>query len=225
MHVLLIEDDVDLAATVADFLASRGVEVDHAYDGLSGLHLAATTEPDVIVLDIGLPGLSGLDLCRRLRRDAASAVPVLILTARDALEDKLSGFEVGADDYLVKPFALAELFARLQALQRRAQGSAEGTLEIADLVLDPGTRSVLRGGQTLSLSKLDFDLLHVLCRASPAAVNKQQLAEQVWGEDYVEPETIRAHIYQLRQVVDRPFELSLIHTIRGYGHAVKVADA
>lgn len=225
MHVLLIEDDVDLAATVADFLAARGVEVDHAYDGLSGLHLAATTKPDVIVLDVGLPGLSGLDLCQKLRQDAAMTVPVLMLTARDALEDKLSGFDAGADDYLVKPFALAELYARLQVLLRRGQGHDDATLQVGDLLLDPAARQVTRAGQALVLTKLGFDLLLVLCKASPAAVNKQQLAERVWGEDYVEAETIRAHIYQLRQVVDRPFETSLIHTIRGYGHAVKVADA
>jgi len=225
MHVLLIEDDTDLAATIADYLAARRVECDHAYDGLSGLHLATTSTPDAIILDIGLPGLSGYDLCKKLRSDARMAIPIIMLTARDAVEDKVEGFDCGADDYLVKPFALVELYARLQALVRRSHGRTAGLLQVADLCIDLDSRSAQRNGTPLDLSRLEFDLLAALCAVSPDAVNKEDLARRVWNETYVEDETIRTHIYQLRQKVDKPFDLDLIHTIRGYGHAVKAQDA
>jgi len=206
MRVLLIEDDVDLAATVAEYLAARGWQVDHAYDGPAGLRLGGATAPDVIILDIGLPGLSGYEVCERLRREARDPVPVLMLTARDALEDKLEGFDRGADDYLVKPFSLAELERRLQALTRRAQGRVESRQRVGPLELDTQTRQVRRDGQLLTLSRLEFDILALLMAASPAAVSKEELARRVWNEDFVGDETIRAHI------------------IRGYGHAVREAD-
>ncbi|MEM9157920.1 MAG: response regulator transcription factor [Verrucomicrobiota bacterium] len=225
MQVLLIEDDTDLSATIADYLAARKVESDHAYDGLSGLHIAATTAPDAIILDIGLPGLSGYDLCKKLRREAQLGVPIIMLTARDAVEDKVEGFDCGADDYLVKPFALAELYARLQALVRRSHGHTTEQIKVGDLCLDLGSRSAHREGTPLNLSRLEFDLLAALCAASPDAINKADLARRVWNEAYVEDETIRTHIYQLRQKVDKPFDQDLITTIRGYGHAIKVPDA
>ncbi|MEM7245480.1 MAG: response regulator transcription factor [Acidobacteriota bacterium] len=221
MQVLLIEDDVDLAATIADYLTAREVEVDHAYDGLSGLHLATTTRPDAIVLDIGLPGLSGYELCQKLRREAKLDLPIIMLTARDTVEEKVEGFERGADDYLVKPFALAELHVRLQALVRRSRGETAGLLQVADLEIHLEARTATRKGRHLDLSKLEFDLLAALCAASPAAVSKEVLARRVWDGDHVEDETIRAHVYQLRQKVDKPFDRPLIHTIRGYGHALK----
>jgi len=225
MHILLIEDDIDLAATIADYMASQRVTVDHAYDGFTGLQLATTTKPDAVVLDIGLPGLSGLKLCETLRQQWKMQVPVIMLTARGTLEDKLEGFRTGVDDYLVKPIALAELHCRLEALVRRSTGQGDGALGVGDLVVNVAQRNATRAGQELKLSRLEFDILKTLCAASPAAVGHQDLAQKVWGEDYVEPETIRAHIYQLRRVVDRPFETPLIHTIRGYGHALKECDA
>lgn len=223
MRVLLIEDDVDLAATVAEYLAARGWQVDHAYDGLAGLRLVEAGKPDLVILDIGLPGLDGLQVCERLRRDLQASMPVLMLTARDALEDKLEGFDRGADDYLVKPFSLAELERRLQALLRRSQGRTESIQRVGPLELNLHTREVRRGGTLLSLSRLEFEVLALLMTASPAAVSKEELARRVWNEDFVGDETIRAHIYQLRQVVDKPFDQPLIQTIRGYGHALREA--
>ncbi|MEM0967166.1 MAG: response regulator transcription factor [Verrucomicrobiota bacterium] len=225
MQVLLIEDDVDLSTTIAEYLSARGVESDHAYDGLSGLHLATTSTPDAIILDIGLPGISGLELCQKLRKDAKADLPIIMLTARDTIEDKVEGLSTGADDYLVKPFALAELHARLQALVRRSQGITTRQIEVADLLLDLDVRSAKRDGKPLDLSRLEFDLLATLCAMSPEAINKEELARRVWHETFVEDETIRTHIYQLRQKVDKPFSHPLIHTIRGYGHAVQARHA
>ncbi len=152
MQVLIIEDHQDVAANVGDYLEARGDTVDFAYNGLGGLHLALTNSYDVIVLDLGLPGIDGLDLCRRLREDARSAVPILMLTARDTLDDTLAGFAAGSDDYLVKPFALQELAARLEALVRRAQPPPSGCLQVADLELDPATHVVRRGARTIDLN-------------------------------------------------------------------------
>jgi len=221
VQILLIEDDQDLAANIADYLSVRHVEVSHTGNGLSGLHLASTTRPDVIILDIGLPGIDGLTLCEKLRNEAHIDIPVLMLTARDTVEMKVEGLQRGADDYLVKPFSLAELHARLVALVRRDQRKHTTQIVVEDLYLDTKNRTATRDGQQLSLSKLEFDLLVTLCLASPDIVDKEILARTVWGEDYVEPDTIRAHIYQLRKIVDRPYNAPLIQTIRGVGHAVR----
>ena len=166
MHILLVEDNRDLAANVGEFLESRGHVVDYAADGLTGLHLAATNRYDALVLDLGLPGIDGLALCKRLREDARSNVPVLMLTAKDTERDKLTGFEVGTDDYLVKPFSLAELHARLKALARRAESRAE-VLQVADLSFDVRTLIVRRGGQRVELTPAGLKLLEKLMRHSP----------------------------------------------------------
>ena len=227
MDVLLIEDDIDLAETISEFLQTRNMTVDHAYDGITGLHLATITNPDVIVLDIGLPRVSGFEVCRRLREEADLHTPILMLTARDQLQDKLAGFKQGADDYLVKPFALAELVCRIQALARRAQQAERpcGVLHIGDLTVNTKTRTATRRDVPLQLTTLEFDILAILCAASPAALGKDELARRVWHEDYVSADTIRSHMYQLRRIVDRPFDTPLIHTIRGYGHALRVPNA
>jgi DNA-binding response OmpR family regulator len=167
MRVLVIEDNEDVAANVADYLEAQGDTVDFAYDGLGGLHLAVTNPYDAIVLDLGLPGMDGLDVCRKLRREARSPVPILMLTARDTLADTLTGFSAGSDDYLVKPFALQELAARLQALVRRSRPPASIRLQVADLVLDPETREVQRGGRSLELNPACFTILRTLMAASP----------------------------------------------------------
>ena len=151
MRVLMIEDDLDIADNVGDFLEASGHQVDFAYDGISGMHLALTREFDVIIVDWMLPGMAGTDLCRKLRHEAQCRVPALMLTARDTLADKLEGFEAGVDDYLVKPFALQELEARLRALDRLRR-SAPRELTIADLVLDPDARTVRRKGQRLEVN-------------------------------------------------------------------------
>lgn len=224
MRVLIIEDNEDVAANVADFLEARGDVVDFAYDGLGGLHLAVTQSYDVIVLDLGLPGMDGLSVCRRLREDARSAVPILMLTARDTLPDTLSGFGAGTDDYMVKPFALQELAVRLQALVRRAQPPACGPLRVADLELDPETRVVRRAGRSLELNPTCFTILRRLMEASPRVVSRSELERAVWGELVPESDALRSHIYAIRRAVDRDFDRPLLHTLRGVGYRLAALE-
>ncbi|WP_089717516.1 response regulator transcription factor [Candidatus Entotheonella palauensis] len=226
MRILLVEDDPDVAANIADYLDPRDVAVDFAYDGVSGLHWAVTEAYDVIVLDVMLPGIDGYTLCRRLRHDAQLATPILILTARDGLTDKIEGFEAGTDDYLVKPFALPELYHRLLALgRRRSKSPHEGRLRVADLICDPNSGKVERASQTIKLSHLDLKLLIALMRASPSFMSREQLEDQVWGEDSISDDIVRAHIYRLRKAIDRPFALPLVHTVHGLGYAIREPDA
>jgi DNA-binding response OmpR family regulator len=225
MHLLVIEDNRDLAANIGEYLEARDHVVDYATDGLTGLHLVSTNTYDAIVLDLGLPGLDGLTLCKRLRQDARRTLPVLMLTARDTLRDKLAGFEAGADDYLLKPFALAELYVRLQALVRRAAGGHE-ILQVADLSLDPRTLIVRRGDQRLALSPSELRLLERLMRASPAVVSRRDVERTLWGDDPPDSEAaLRGHIHALRQAVDKDFTTKLLHTIHGVGYRLAPDDA
>ena len=171
--VLLIEDNRDIAEMVGSYLEVRGYELDYAADGVTGLHLAVVNDYDAIVLDLMLPGMDGLSVCRKLREEARRDTPLLMLTARDTQQDKISGLDAGADDYLVKPFDIRELEARLRALVRRRRGSiASDTLRVADLSLDTGTLEVQRGGQRLTLTPIALRMLTVLMRASPRVVSR-----------------------------------------------------
>ena len=226
MRILLVEDDPDVAANIADYLEPRDVIIDFAYDGVSGLHWAVTESYDVIILDVMLPGIDGYTLCRRLRRDAQITTPILILTARDELTDKIEGFESGTDDYLVKPFALPELYHRLLALERRrSKHPHEGRLRVADLICDPDSGQVERASHHIKLSRLDLKLLIALMRASPHFLSREQLEDQVWGDDHLSDDIVRAHIYRLRKAIDRPFAIPLVHTIHGLGYAIREPDA
>lgn len=217
MRILLIEDDLDIADNVGDYLQEAGHQVDFAYDGISGMHLALTCEFDAIVIDWMLPGMDGVDLCRKLRRNSHRRVPALMLTARDTLADKLEGFEAGVDDYLVKPFALQELEARLQALDRLRR-SAPRELIIADLILDPESRTVRRDGQRLEVHGAAFDILHLLMERSPRVVRREELENRLWGDDPPQSDVLRSQIYALRRVIDKPFDRDLLRTVRGYGY-------
>lgn len=220
LRILVIEDQRDLAESIWDFLERRGHLVDHAIDGVQGLRMARQGDFDVIVLDLGLPRLDGLDLCSQLRA-AGKTVPVLMLTARDTLNDRLAGFARGADDYLVKPFAMLELEARIRNLYRR-QHAAE-CLQCADLLFDPGQRQATRAGQPLRLSPLQSRLLEALLRASPAVVDSTRLLERVWGEPAPGPDALHSLVRALRGVVDRPFGRPLIHTVHGIGYRIDAA--
>ena len=217
MRILMIEDDPDIAGNVGDFLEAAGHQVDFAYDGISGMHLALTRELDVIIIDWMLPGMAGIDLCRKLRQEAQCRVPALMLTARDTLADKLEGFEAGVDDYLVKPFALQELEARLRALDRLRR-SAPRELAIADLVLDPDARTVRRGGRRIEVHGAAFEILYLLMERSPNVVPREELEARLWGDDPPQSDVLRSHIYALRRAVDKPFDRDLLHTVRGYGY-------
>lgn len=224
MRILVIEDDLDIAGNIGDFLESRGHEVDFAYDGISGMHLALTQEVDALVVDWMLPGMAGIDLCRKLRDEAHSRVPVLMLTARDTLEDKLDGFRAGVDDYLVKPFALQELEARLLALGRRGRAAGTGTLRVADLELDPKSRSVRRADRTLDVQGTAFDILRLLMERSPNLVSRQELESRIWQGEPPESDVLRSHVYALRRAVDKPFDGALLHTVRGHGYRLALAE-
>lgn len=218
MRILVIEDNRDILANVLDYLQLKGFSVDCARDGLSGLHLASTGHYDLIVLDIMLPGIDGYQVCKRLREDACNEVPILMLTARDALDDRLQGLRAGADDYLVKPFALSELVARIEAILRRSQSNRKRQLRVADLLYDLDTLEVSRAGQVLKLNPLGLKLLLVLMRRSPAVVRREALEEALWGDDCPDSDSLRSHIHQLRQVLDKPFPAPLLHTLHGVGY-------
>ncbi|WP_028238066.1 MULTISPECIES: response regulator transcription factor [Stutzerimonas] len=218
MRILVIEDNRDILANVLDYLQLKGYTVDCASDGLSGLHLAATEPYDLIVLDIMLPGIDGYQVCRRLREDAGRETPIIMLTARDALNDRLQGLNAGADDYLIKPFALSELVARIKAILRRSQGSRKRVLQVAELSLDLDTLQVVRAGRTLKLNPIGLKLLEILMRRSPAVVRRDALEEALWGENLPDSDSLRSHIHQLRQILDKPFEKPLLHTIHSVGY-------
>lgn len=223
MRILIIEDNPDILANVADYLTLKGHVVDCAQDGLSGLHLAATGGHDLIVLDVMLPGIDGYQICRRLREDAGSEIPIIMLTARDTLDDRLHGLDIGADDYLVKPFALAELHARILAVLRRGGGHARG-LRVGDLQYDLDTLRVTRGGAPLKLNPLGLKLLEILMRKSPAVVRRETLEAELWGENCPDSDSLRTHVHQLRQVLDKPFGRPLLHTVHGIGYRLAEDD-
>lgn len=220
MRILVIEDNRDILANVLDYLQGKGYTVDCAQDGLSGLHLAVSEHYDLIVLDIMLPGIDGYQLCQRLRDDAQRDTPIIMLTARDQLDDRLKGLKSGADDYLVKPFALSELVARMEAILRRSQDGARHRLQVADLSYDLDTLQVTRQGKALKLNPVGLKLLEVLMRKSPAVVRRPVLEEALWGEELPDSDSLRSHVHQLRQVIDKPFARPLLHNLHGMGYCL-----
>ena len=207
------------------YLERRGYVLDHAADGVTGLHLAVTGDYDVIILDLMLPGMDGITLCTKLRNEARKNTPVLMLTARDTLDEKVSGLDAGADDYLVKPFEIQELEARLRALIRRHQGGLNPeTFTAGDLVLDTGTLVVRRAGRELALTPISLKLLTALMRASPRVVSRQELERQVWGDVLPDSDTLRSHLYNLRKAIDRPFDRPLLQTVQGAGYRIAADD-
>lgn len=217
MRILVIEDNRDILANILDYLELKGFTVDCAQDGLSGMHLALTQPYDLIVLDIMLPGMDGYQLCQKLRQEADNNTPIIMLTARDALDDRLKGLHAGADDYLVKPFALSELVARIEAVLRRSSGANKRVLEVADLRYDLETLEVSRAGQLLKLNPIGLKLLAILMQRSPAVVRREALEEALWGDDIPDSDSLRSHIHQLRQSIDKPFATALLHTVHGVG--------
>jgi len=221
LRVLVIEDNPDVAANIGDFLADKGHVVDFAYDGISGLHLAVTQAIDAIVLDIMLPGMDGMTLCRRFREEADKPTPILMLTAKDTLADKLEGFDAGADDYLLKPFALEELAARLQALVRRASPDSPSVIEVGPVRVDMDRHIVTKAGETVSLNRTCFRILVELMRCAPKVVTRDDLEHLLWGDFKPASDALRSHIYALRKALDESGEVSLIETVVGVGFRMK----
>ena len=218
MWVLLVEDNDALAANIGEYLEQEGDIVDFAHDGLTGLRLAQTHAYDVLVLDLMLPGLDGLQLASRLRQQSSMRTPILMLTARDTLKDKLDGFDAGGDDYLTKPFDLLELRARLKALARRAGGSNR-MLAFCDLQFDTGTLAVRRGEAPIKLTRTGLRMLELLMRRAPEVVSRQEMERAIWGDEPPDSDAaLRVHVHGLRVAVDRPFEVKLLHTVPGIGY-------
>jgi two-component system OmpR family response regulator len=225
MRLLLIEDDIKIASFIIKGLKAEGFAVDHASDGENGLHLALTEPYDLAIIDIMLPQMDGFAIIAALRREKIP-LPVIILSARGATEDKVKGLQLGSDDYLTKPFAFSELLARVQALLRRSSGATEPTkLETGDLSMNLITREVVRRGRKIDLQPLEFSLLEYLLRNAGKVVSKTMIMEHVWDYHF-DPQTnvVESRIYHLREKIDKGFETKLIHTVRGVGYVLKTTD-
>jgi two-component system response regulator MprA len=219
-RVLVVEDDVDIADVLRRSLRNEGYEVKTSADGVEALDVAAGFVPDLVVLDLGLPGLDGLEVCRRLRSDGD--VPILMLTARAETEDRVTGLDSGADDYLVKPFERKELLARIRALLRRRPPRGAASLEVGDLTLNPDTREVRRGEREIELTNREFELLEFLMRNERLVVSRERLLDEVWGYDpMAATNTIDVFISNLRRKLEGAGESRLLHTKRGAGYVLK----
>jgi two-component system OmpR family response regulator len=222
MRILLVEDDLKIASFIIKGLKATGYAIDHAADGEEGLHLALTEPYDTAIIDIMLPKIDGLTLIERMRKEKVNT-PVIILSAKDSIDDRVKGLQTGGDDYLTKPFAFSELLARVQALIRRAGGISEPTqLNVGDLSINLLTREVTRGGRKIELQPLEFSLLEYLVRNKGRIVSKTMIMEHVWDYNF-DPQTnvVEVRISRLRDKIDRGVDKKLIHTVRGVGYVVK----
>ncbi len=226
MRILIIEDNVDLAANLFDFLEAGGHVVDAAADGITGMNLVQNNPYDAIVLDLMLPRMDGITLCRKLRNECNINVPILIITARDSLEDKIIGLEAGADDYLVKPIELREVELRLRVLLRRgALVNPKERIVVEDLVMEVLTRTVRRDGKIIELPPVSYRILEVLMAYSPNLVSRKDVEFAVWGDSPPDSDSLRAHLHLLRNLIDKPFERKLLRTVRGFGYKLVSPDA
>jgi DNA-binding response OmpR family regulator len=220
MRVLIIEDDPDLVSNMFDFLEAKGHILDAAGNGITGLHLALVNQYDAIVLDLMLPGIDGMTLCRKLRDEGGKNTPILIITARESMDNKIAALEAGADDYLIKPVALREVELRLRALMRRGGNylHKQRTIVVEDLILDPETRSVRRGEQAIDLPSIPYKILKALMERSPQVVNRNDIEHIVWGDNHPDSDALRTHVHFLRELIDKPFQQKLLRTLRGFGY-------
>lgn len=220
MKILIVEDEHLIATSLKKGLEQEHYTVDIAFDGLEGYDLAASGDYDIILLDLMLPGLDGLSICKKLRQENIHT-PILMLTAKSQLDDKIKGFDSGADDYLTKPFAFEELLARIRALSRRPQKANSKILSLADLSLDTTNFIVKRGNHEIRLSSKEYSLLECLLRHQNQILSKDQIIQYVWSyESDILPNTIEVYIRNLRQKIDQPFKKKLIQTIRGFGYKI-----
>mgnify|MGYP003601922692 FL=1 len=219
--ILIIEDNPDIVANIYAFFEPKGFELDNAHNGISGLALAANNRYDVILLDVMLAGMDGTKLCKSLREEWHNKTPILMLTARDTILDKVAGFDSGADDYLVKPFSLVELELRIKALIRRQQDEYfEHSITVGDVTLNASEHKVIRAGSVLKLTPTGFKILNILMSASPRIVSKNELEEKVWGEDIPSSDALRTHLHGVRVQVDKPFVTPVIVTVPGVGYQI-----
>ena len=223
MRVLIVEDNVRLAAAIRRGLQAEGIVADVAVRGEDALWMAAATDFDALVLDVMLPGIDGFDTCRRLRADGVWA-PIIMLTARDSVEDRVTGLDQGADDYLTKPFSLAELLARLRAVARRGPVERPAVLQVGDLRLDPATRQLWRGEEEIHLSPKESALMEAFMRRPGEVLSQFQLLEQAWDYDYENrSNVVEVYVRYLREKIDRPFGVKSLETVRGFGYRLRGA--
>jgi two-component system response regulator MprA len=221
MEILIVDDEPAVRQAISRALTLENYAVHTAADGTEALAAIAASQPDLVILDVLMPGIDGLEVARELRR-AGNRVPILMLTARDAVDDRVSGLDAGADDYLVKPFALSELLARVRALLRRAAPAGEQTLRFADLTLDPATQEVRRGSRTLELTKTEFLLLELFLRHPREVLTRTQIFTQVWGYDFgYDSNSLDVYIGYLRRKLEEGGGPRLIHTRRGMGYVLR----
>lgn len=221
MHILIVEDEIKLATSLRRGLEEQGHAVDVAFDGNDGLGLAETETFDAIILDVMLPGLDGFEVTRRLRAQRIGT-PILVLTARDAVDDRVTGLDCGADDYLIKPFAFRELLARLRAVTRRDLPERGPILRVADLEIDTIQREVRRAGQSIALASKEFSVLEYLARNRNLVLTRDQIAEHVWSIDFpIQSNVVDVYIRYLRRKLDEGFTPALIHTVRGVGYQIR----
>ena len=220
IRALIVEDNRDICGNIATYLEKLGYVLDFAHDGVTAMNLALTNRFDVIVLDLMIPRMDGLTFCQRLRTDAEIETPVLMLTARDTLDDRLKGFDAGADDYLIKPFALQELHARIRALYKRSHRNANNLLTVGDLTLNRSTLQVHRAGRRVEINPAGMKLLRRLMEESPSVVDRDDLETLLWADERPDGDALRSHMYKLRQAIDRPFDRPLIHTVHRIGYRI-----
>jgi two-component system response regulator ArlR len=220
-RILIVEDDARISRYLQLELVHEGYEVETAFDGLSGLDTALTGNFDLIILDLMMPGMSGIEVCRRVRRE--SDVPIIILTAKDDISDKVTGLDTGADDYMTKPFAIEELLARIRAaLKRRSPIPTEETIVIDMLEINPTGRQVFYDGEPVELTKKEYDLLECLAKHENAVLTRNQLLDRVWGYEYLgDTNVVDVYIRYLRAKLDQKYNVKLIHTVRGVGYTLR----
>lgn len=219
MKILIIEDNADIATNIGLFFENKGHVVDFAYNGSHGLNIALKTNFDIIILDLMLPGMDGISVCQKLKAEHDTPASIIMLTARDTLDDKLVGFEAGADDYLVKPFSLLELEARVNALNKRGETvSPKPTLRVADLELNREEHTVKRDNQAIQLKPVNFRILEFLLMNHHRVVPQREIIDHVWNDSPPEGDPLRVHIHNIRQNIDKPFPHKLLHTIHGVGY-------
>jgi DNA-binding response OmpR family regulator len=221
MKILVIEDDADIASNIGQYFEDKGHTLDFAYSGPLGLKLALDNRFDLIILDLMLPGKDGISVCREFREQSAHDTPILMLTARDTIDDKITGFEAGSDDYLVKPFSLRELEMRVHALTRRGRDTPQqAVMRIDNLELNRDTMQVSRADQPIRLKPRTFRILEYLMAHPERVISRQELIDHIWPDDPPDGDPLRVHIHSLRASIDKPFDSELIHTVHGVGYRI-----
>ncbi len=224
LNVLLVEDQQSIAENIAEYMEGKGHTFDFANQGQHGLELALENHFDLIILDLNLPKMDGLEVCQQIRKLANRHIPILMLTARDSIDDKVQGFTAGADDYLTKPFSLQELEVRCLALSRRHLLQTTDILTIGPLAIDRQRKQVSRDNTPLELHAMGVRIITILAEAYPQVVSRSMLTQKIWGDEPTESDAMRSHIYQLRNILDKPFDYPILKTVHGVGFTLEVKN-